>query len=131
MPAKIKIETQDAALSAALQVVIAEAIQSAGFTNTKVKIVMVSNGVEVPGQFARVADINIQAGHERASPRREPPVLEDLRFVVPHPEGGAKEFIKPMIEKNPDLMDRPIVLDGYADVSEKYAEQEVAFLYGK
>lgn len=128
MSAKIKIETNDEALSAALQIAIGEALQKHGFANCKSKIVMIRNSVKVSGSFDKASVINVEAGTPRNEPVREDPILDALRYSVPVGEEAVAIFINDIEKLHPGIKEKPIVLDGFSDTCENYEKQEAEFL---
>lgn len=128
--AKIIIETDDPALSAALQMVIAEALNVRyDFGNVQVKSVMITNKVRVPGQFDLVEAACLAYGGERSDPIREAPVLRRATWMLPGGDLGVSLVMKEIVKRNPDLLSSPIVIDGYQhDVCENYQQAEDEFL---
>lgn len=82
--AKIKIETDDSALAAALALLIGRALTDANFTNVKTKVVAMLSHKRVSGNFNKQnaidevtrEDLNLNLSV------RQPPTLEDLRYSV-------------------------------------------------
>lgn len=128
MSAKISIETQDKALAATLGMVIAKAIQDAGFTNVKAKTVMVEPDGDQSVR-SRLLNATLVDSKVTQTPvgARTPPQLGDLRFIVPPNLSTTLEIIN---RANPGIQKRPVVLSFFNDRTLKYHMAEERFLKG-
>lgn len=116
MSAKINIETDDPALATALGMVVARAIEDAGFSNAKAKVVMVMHMLHIDNDSVSSASKEIS---------REPPILRPLKYVA-YPDNA--EVIRTIAQRNPGLMNKPILLSFHPDTSEKYEADARHFL---
>lgn len=128
MSAKITINTEDDALSALLAILVAKAIQDAGFNNTLAKTVMISAPVPPVG-FNRVSTVagEIDPHYLKACEcgERMAPELKELRYFCP-PDNGA--WMKDMVARNPGILEKPILLDYLPDTSREYELRSELFL---
>jgi hypothetical protein len=125
MSAKIKIETDEPALAALLGMLIAKAVQATGFTNTKVKSVMVESKTEPRTSFDRIDKV---LGEYRVDLNGRvvlPPELGEMSWMVAPDDD---DFVGAIAKRNPGILDKPVVLDMYADTCKEYERDEKAFL---
>lgn len=119
MSAVIKIETEDKALAGLLTVVIANAIVDAGFTNTAAKLITINSQVQRGNGFDLVTQLD-------ALPKEvtlNPPELRDIMVML-----APSSFIDDCFQTNPEMMSKPVILDGFKDSCEKYEQEAAAFL---
>lgn len=120
MSALITIVSSNPELKLLLGLVIAKAIDDAGFTNAMAKTVMVReplNGKEVPKKANILVDPTL--------PVKMPPELLNINFAI---HGNQEEVIGDMKKRNNTLVDEHIVLSFMDDTSKKYEEKVREFL---
>lgn len=127
MSAKINIETEDKALAATLGMVIARALEDAGFSNTMAKTIMLIAEPDEPVHFRRVNGV-LEVTEPAELGKRTPalPALMPLRYTAA-PE-TVDVLLQRMEDLNPGISDKPIVLSFYPATCETYEVMEKEFL---
>ncbi len=127
MSAKINIETDDPKLAAALGVLIAEALQKAGFKNAQAKNVMIRQPETYPG-WGKVSLVmeHVDGGAALTDKgERLPPELNPMHWIIP---AGNDHFVRDILWSQEDLMAVPIVMSFYPDTCEQYEKDVDRFL---
>jgi hypothetical protein len=122
MSAKINIETDDPALASALGILVAQAIENAGFNNVMAKTIMMTASLPVK----RIGD-TVMAGMPTGELQRSPPELKTLQWIVPQTD---EDLVAVIAEKNPGVLDKPVLLSFYPDTCPKYESDAKKFLNG-
>lgn len=122
MSALITIDSEDPELKIMLGLLIAKAIQDAGFTNARAKTIMMSSAIkekrDVPAQRANILINDVL-------PVRHPPELRDINYSIYH---DHEKVMAEMKERNQSLVDKPVVLSFFDDTGDKYEQQVKEFL---